>query len=105
MPLAPLPGKATAFAASSVRLKASTDEISGLGAPARTATPRPARPISAREPATILPSLISASITGGLSTATSKLSPASIFIFQIGVHLEAKVDRVAGRALELGAEL
>src|SRR5262245_6142023 len=52
--------------------------MSGFGAPARTAAPSPAVPISARVPATTLPLLIRASSTGGLSTATSKVSPASI---------------------------
>src|SRR5665811_1491080 len=62
---------------------AATDEISGLAAPERTATPRPARPISTRGPTT-MPSLIKASMIGGLPTTTSNVSPASIFCLTSG---------------------
>jgi hypothetical protein len=52
--------------------------MSGFVSPARTATPRPERPISARGPITA-PFFISASIIGGFPITTSKRSPASIF--------------------------
>jgi hypothetical protein len=58
--------------------------MSGLEAPWRTATPRPERPISARLPATSLPSFY--------------------FLFQVGIDLEMQLDRVAGGALELRAQ-
>jgi hypothetical protein len=55
--------------------------MSGFGAPARTATPRPAEPMFARVAATILRCPISPSSTGGFKIATSNVSPLSIFLF------------------------
>src|SRR5581483_1726549 len=70
---------------SSVRLNAATEEMSGLDAPSRIPTPMPARPMTARVPATTWRCLMRSSSTGGLSTATSKASPASIFAFTSGL--------------------
>jgi hypothetical protein len=55
---------------------ASGVEMSGVGAPARTAKPEVARPISVREPATSDPSFSIASITGAERIRMSGLSPA-----------------------------
>ena len=66
------------LASSSVRLKASTVPMSGLGAPRFTATPMPARMMSARVSARSLPALISPSVWKSTSTARSNASPDSI---------------------------
>ena len=62
MPLAPMRENAIDFAASNAPLNASGVEMSGRGAPARTASPTPERARSAVLAATILPSLTSWSI-------------------------------------------
>src|SRR6266702_5889812 len=62
----------------SARLNASTDEISGRGAPSLTTTPTPTLASVARVPAAILSFLASSSMAAGVRTATSNASPPSI---------------------------
>src|SRR6266446_5710779 len=63
------------FAASIARLNASTELMSGLGAPLRTNTPMPTLAISARLPATILASFSSIEIWDAEAISTSAASP------------------------------
>src|SRR5262245_14439352 len=63
------------FAASSVRFKASTVPMSGLTAPARTATPMLDRTRSTRLPGTTRLALIMSSIDDEAITSTSARSP------------------------------
>src|SRR5438094_3434634 len=60
-------------------LKASVVEMSGNGAPCRTATPMAVRAISARVSATISPSVASLSSTVSVTMTTSVHSPDTIF--------------------------
>jgi hypothetical protein len=66
------------LASRSACLNAATVPISGLGAPARIATPIPVRAISVRERGAIRPALIRSSIKSGVRIATSNVSPASM---------------------------
>ena len=70
-------------AASSARRNASAVPMSGCGAPLRTATPRPVRPRSTREPATSLSCRTRSSAMSGARMATSNGSPASIRRLQL----------------------
>src|SRR5262245_36621761 len=63
------------FAASIARLNASTERMSGLGAPSRTNTPTPTLAISAWLPAVILPSFSSIAICAAEAISTSAASP------------------------------
>ena len=63
------------LAASSVCLTASPDEMSGLGAPARTASPIPDLATSTRLPGTILPSRVSSSSELRAMMTRSTVSP------------------------------
>ena len=78
MPLAPPSAYATDGAARRALRNASTVPTSGFDAPLRTATPRPVRPRSTREPATSLSRRTSSSAMSGGRMATSNESPASI---------------------------
>src|SRR3977135_1307116 len=108
------------LAASSVRRKASTVEMSGLGAPRRTATPMPDFITFARVSAASLLDLISPSVWKSTSTATSKASPCSIRRFITAATSVTTSSRgpgacrkpgalggepVAGRLLEAGADI
>ncbi len=62
----------------SARLNASTEPMSGTGAPALTMTPTPTRARLARLPSTSLPLPVRSLTAAGVSTATSKASPPSI---------------------------
>src|SRR3981189_3735491 len=52
--------------------------MSGRGAPARIATPMPARPIVLRVSATTSPRLIASSINGGVRTTTRQASAGAL---------------------------
>ena len=67
------------FAASTVRLNASTVEMSGRGVPSRTATPMAVRAKSARVSATTSRFAASCSSTVSVTMTTSVTSPASTF--------------------------
>src|SRR4029453_4550101 len=77
MPLMPVLEWATDLAASSARLSASGDAISGLLAPWRTAIPTPERARSSRLAATTLPRLIRSSTASAVRMARSPPAPAS----------------------------
>ena len=63
------------FACRSVRFSASTELMSGLGAPARTAMPMAERASATRLSASILPSLINSPSASSASMTTSTGSP------------------------------
>jgi len=86
------------LAASSVRLKASTVEMSGLGAPRRTAMPIPDFITSARVSAMSLPCRIRSSAWKLTSTARSTASPCSIRRFITAATSVTTVSFVAGVA-------
>ena len=67
-----------------MRLNASTVEISGFGAPARTPTPTPARAKSVRVVAASLPAFASSSMTFPFDMARSNAAPPSICCFTAG---------------------
>src|SRR5215510_10850936 len=77
MPLMPVLEWATDLAASSARLSASGEAISGLLAPLRTAMPMPERARSRRLAATTLPPLIRSSTASAVRMARSPPAPAS----------------------------
>src|SRR6516164_5635492 len=77
--------------------------MSGVGAPAFTATPIPARAKSTRSPTT-LPCLMRSSITSGVWVTTSAGALELIFCI-IALQLEADDDFVAARAFEGGREV
>src|SRR5262245_18268801 len=77
MPLMPVLEWATDLAASSARLSASGEAISGLLAPLRTAMPMPERARSRRLAATTLPRLIRSSIASAVRMARSPPAPVS----------------------------
>src|SRR5688572_3288078 len=87
LPIAPSGSKATDFACSRARLKASTESMAGFCAPARTATPMPERAMVARLAATTVPCLTSSSMAAGeVRITTSKESPASIWRFELALE-------------------
>jgi hypothetical protein len=71
-------GRAIDFAESSARLKASAEEMSGLGAPLRTATAAMELATSVTEPAITFLTFAKLSIPDRLIITTSTSSPASI---------------------------
>src|SRR5712691_8710014 len=75
-------------ACSTERLSASLLEMSGTGAPGRTATPSPTRPTSTRSAAT-LPSLANSSSAAGGAITTSNTSPPPMRLSISGVVLNA----------------
>src|SRR5262245_30106024 len=77
MPLMPVLEWATDLAASSARLSASGEAMSGLLAPLRTAMPMPERARSRRLAATTLLRLIRSSIDSAVRMARSPPAPAS----------------------------
>src|SRR5262245_5244900 len=77
MPLMPVLEWATDLAASSARLSASGEAMSGLLAPLRTAMPMPERARSRRLAATTLPRLIRSSTASAVRMARSPPAPAS----------------------------
>ena len=76
------------LALSRAPLNASTEPMSGFGAPPRTATPKPDRTRFVRVSATTWPSLTNASMVDGGLTTTSKGSPALIRFTKTGLNPE-----------------
>src|SRR5258708_33145065 len=86
-------------AASTERLSASLLEMSGTGAPGRTATPIPTRPRLARSAATLPAAANSSSAAGGAVTP-SKAPPAPVGLRVPGGGVEAIFTLLADRLLK-----
>src|SRR5471032_2901802 len=78
--------------------------MSGMGAPARTATPMPRRATSSRLVATILPCLIRSSTSGPVRMAASGVAAPSYALLGGARGLVGDRDLVAAAALEFGDE-
>src|SRR5262245_32159235 len=89
----------------SVRLNASAVLRSGLGAPARMATPMPTFVTLTGVPATTLPCLARSSSRGGVRMTTSRLSSAVDLPLQRNGRAEGYFETVRGRAFELRSKL
>src|SRR5438067_3028037 len=78
MPLAPCLECATDAAASRVRLSASSEPMSGFGAPLRTARPTPERPSASRVSGSTRPSRARVSTPSSVRMTTSPVAPSAI---------------------------